>query len=461
MPLNRRALIVSATAAGLMAPGALAVPTLPRSTLSSGIWRSRTTAEYLSLDHRACRTYTCYDKVLALVEDLSREDFDREKLNTSLGEDGHLDLEYWGTLTRFQYDRVEGWPDLHRLDGIKWLGDPVMTVSAFFEALSGHFAFAKERGINWAELQEECYASIRSQATSQERLFDSLTWVMSHLEDGHGSLKGLERYEESRPSEALLYRTWKAAGGRAIAGDFSDGFSADWGEHVRNSILSGKGRFAAADTVVWGRLPSGLGYLSLMSCEGLSEEEGGHADVIAANRIFDRALKDLGHSSGLVIDLRFNNGGWDRVALALASHLTDSALTVFTKQPVRRGIGLQVQSIELSPAKGARHTGPVAFLTSDATVSAAEVGALALRALPNTRSFGQPTYGALSDPFQFRLPNGWKGTVSNEVYRDPGGHVFEGTGIPPDQFSTMPDGQDYWGSIRSQLTDAETWLLSL
>ena len=117
--------------------------------------------------------------------------------------------------------------------------------------------------------------------------------------------------------------------------------------------------------------------------------------------------------------------------LTLASHLTDSTVSAFTKQPVRRGVGLQVQPIELTPAQGPRFTGPVAILTSDATVSAAEVGTLAFRALPNTRSFGRPTYGALSDPFRFRLPNGWKGAVSNEIYRASDGNVYEGTGIPP------------------------------
>ena len=115
----------------------------------------------------------------------------------------------------------------------------------------------------------------------------------------------------------------------------------------------------------------------------------------------------------------------------------------------------------MTPAQGARFTGPVAVLTSDSTVSAAEVGTLALRALPNTRSFGRPTYGALSDPFRFRLPNGWKGAVSNEIYRASDGDVYEGSGIPPDQPSAEPSARDFWGSMDAKLRDAETWLLAL
>ena len=147
--------------------------------------------------------------------------------------------------------------------------------------------------------------------------------------------------------------------------------------------------------------------------------------------------------------------------LTLASHLTDSAFRAFTKQPVRRGVGLQVQPIEVTPAQGPRFTRPVAVLTSEETLSAAEVGTLGFRALPNTRSFGRPTYGALSDPFYFRLPNGWRGAVSNEIYRASDGNVYEGAGIPPDQLSAEPSSRDFWGSMDSQLRDAETWLLAL
>jgi Peptidase family S41 len=460
MPLTRRALIVSAAAAGLMAPLALAAPSRPRTPLPAGIWRSRTTADLLVFDRQACRTYTRYDNALALVDESSLEDIEQETREALFHDDSHLELEYWGTVTRFQYDRAEALPDIPRLGNGNWVADPGMNVAAFFDALTGHFAFANEQGIDWTKLRAECDAALRRGPASQERLFDTLAGVMRQLNDGHGSLRGMERHEDSRLWEVQFYNAWKAAGGRPVDGDFSDGFSNDWLDHVRHRILSGKGRFAARDTVAWGHLPSGLGYISLLACESLSEDEGGHADVLVARQVFSRALKDLHGARGLIIDLRYNNGGWDRVPLTLASLLTDSTVIAFTKQPVRHGVGLQVQPIELTPAQGPRFTGPVAVLTSDATVSAAEVGTLAFRALPNTRSFGRPTYGALSDPFKFRLPNGWKGAVSNEIYRASDGNVYEGTGIPPNQLSAEPSAQDFWGSMEAQIRDAEAWLLA-
>jgi hypothetical protein len=461
MPLTRRALIASAAAASLMAPLALAAPTRSRTPLPTGIWRSRTTADLLVFDHEAYRIYTRYDNALALVDETALKDIEQETMERRLHDDGHLELEYWGTVTRFQYDKASGWPETPHLDDDNWVDDPAMTVDAFFDVLAGHFAFASEQGIDWRRLRAECDTALRPAPASQEHLFDTLTGVMRQLNDGHGSLRGMDRHEDSRPSDARLYQTWKAARGRSGDGDFSDEFGNDWLHHVQHRILSGKGRSAARDTIAWGHLPSGLGYISLLACESLSEVEGGHADVLTARQAFARVLKDLAGARGLIVDLRYNNGGWDRVPLTLASHLTDTTVRAFTKQPVRYGVGLQVQPIDVTPAEGARHTGPVAVLTSDATISAAEVGTLAFRALPNTRSFGRPTYGALSDPFRFRLPNGWKGAVSNEIYRASDGNVYEGTGVPPDQLSAEPSARDFWGSMEAQLRDAETWLLAL
>jgi C-terminal processing protease CtpA/Prc len=197
-----------------------------------------------------------------------------------------------------------------------------------------------------------------------------------------------------------------------------------------------------------------------MLCESLSKDGGGRADVAAATAALDHALADLAGARGVIVDLRFNEGGWDRVAVTLARRFTDSETPAFTKQAVRSGVALQPQTIAVTPASGPRYSDPIAVLTSDATVSAAEVAALALRALPNTRSFGHPTYGALSDALSYRLPNGWKGTVSNEIYRAADGHVYEGVGIPPDQPSLELSANAFWETADAPLRDAEAWLLA-
>ena len=460
MPLTRRALGISVAAAAAAAALVSVVPAMsakPRMHLPAGLWRSRSTAELIAIGDKVCRRYTSYGRGVALVRETPITDFEDELVSARLDDGGGLELETWAALNRFQYERVNGWPEGFRLDEeVGWSTDPGLTVDAFFEVLAGHFAFAAERGVDWAALRAECDAVVARDPNSTDILFDALAATLWRLEDGHGSLKGEERDADSRPWEPRLYEAWHAVGGRH--GD--DRFSKDWLDHIRHHILAGEGRTAARDYVAWGRLRSGVGYMALMVCEGLSEDEGARADVAVATSVFDRVIKDLEGSRGIIVDLRFNEGGWDRVSLALAARFANEEQPVFTKQSVRSGVELQPQTITVRPAEGRRFAGPVAVLTSDATLSAAEVATLALRALPNTRSFGVATYGALSDPYAYRLPNGWKGKISNEIYRAADGLVFENVGIPPDQITPKVSSTAYWETADATLKAAEAWLLA-
>jgi hypothetical protein len=333
-------------------------------------------------------------------------------------------------------------------------------MDAYFEMLSGHYAFAVERGIDWHSLRAECDAVLAREKVTPERLFDALAVVMRHLQDGHGSLRGDGRYADSITTTPRVVRAWSASAGKSSNEDAWSGLVKDGLAHIKRRILAGKGHSGANDKLVWGRLEGGIGYLALMSCSGLSKDGGGRADMAAIMASLDRALTGLVGAPGLIVDLRFNDGGWDRVGLALARHLTDKAVPAFTKQPVQSGVALSPQQIEITPAPGRRYTGPVAVLTSGITISAAEVALLGLRALPNTRSFGQTTYGALSDELYFRLPNGWRGQISNEIYRAADGRVYESVGIPPDQPIAEPSPEAFWPMLDLSLEQAERWLKS-
>jgi carboxyl-terminal processing protease len=144
----------------------------------------------------------------------------------------------------------------------------------------------------------------------------------------------------------------------------------------------------------------------------------------------ERLLAELGEVRGLVIDLRVNVGGHDAVALAIASRFTDRERDVFTKDPPGAETG--PYTVKLSPAGGKRFTGPVAVLTSHNTVSAGEVLALSLSALPNVTVLGQSTRGAFSDAVPRQLPNGWQYTLAAETYRTIDGGALEGRGLVPD-----------------------------
>ncbi len=459
MRMTRRNLIATAAAAAITQPSF--GQSRQETTALSGLWRSRRTAELLAFDDDFVRRYTAYNGALALVEEDSKKDFQEELLTARAdGADG-LELEQWGTVTQFGYDRVHDWPAIPRFSTDRgWSSNVDLIVDAFFEMLTGHYAFAVERGIDWHSLRAECDAALARETVTPERLFDVLAGAMRRLQDGHGSLRASGRYADSITTTPRVVRAWSASAGKSSDEDAWSGLMKDGLAHIKHRILKGRGHADARDNLVWGRLEGGLGYLALMSCSGLAKEGGGRADVATVMASLDRALTGLVGASGLIVDLRFNDGGWDRVGLAVARHLTDETIPAFTKQPVRSGVALPPQLIEITPAPGRRYTGPVAVLTSGITISSAEVALLGLRALPNTRVFGQTTYGALSDELRFRLPNGWRGQISNEIYRAADGRVYESVGIPPDQPTAEPSPEAFWQTLDLSLDQAERWLKS-
>jgi len=134
-------------------------------------------------------------------------------------------------------------------------------------------------------------------------------------------------------------------------------------------------------------------------------------------------------------------GGYDAVSLAIAGHFTDTRELAYTKQ-AGDSANPVVTSLYVLPASGSRFTGPTYILTADMTRSAGETLTLAMRALPNVTHAGQKTRGSLSDEFYKALPNGWYISMSNEIYKDPQGRIWEGVGIEPELPLTVFEKED-------------------
>jgi len=90
------------------------------------------------------------------------------------------------------------------------------------------------------------------------------------------------------------------------------------------------------------------------------------------------------------------------------------------------------QEYILQPANAA-YQGKVYLLLSGQTASAAEIFALAAKRYPNIKTIGTRTAGIFSELLWKELPIGWEFSLSNEIYTDPNGKTYEGTGVPVDQ----------------------------
>jgi carboxyl-terminal processing protease len=113
---------------------------------------------------------------------------------------------------------------------------------------------------------------------------------------------------------------------------------------------------------------------------------------------------------------------------------------------------VEPQTFEVAPSTRARYLGPVYLLTSDITLSAGEVFALYMRALPSVIQVGETTRGAFSDTINKPLPNGWMLVLPGEIYRDPSGQSYEVHGLPPQRrFEVFPRNDLFGGHAKRVL----------
>ena len=143
------------------------------------------------------------------------------------------------------------------------------------------------------------------------------------------------------------------------------------------------------------------------------------------------AVPDGGLRLASAVAVSRNGGGDDSFARRIARRFAAAPTLPYSKRP-GDAVGAESQEIMLQPSGRPAFTGPVYLITSHRTASAAEVFVMSMRALPNVVHLGGTTEGSLSDILSRRLPNGWVINLSNEVYLDPEGILWEGRGVPPE-----------------------------
>ena len=320
--------------------------------------------------------------------------------------------------SRYVFDRVPSLPAACT-DRTPWTQARIAAlVAAIFTDLYPSFA---EFGIDWkarvAALERQ-----RPNITNDTSLFEALRTLLAGIEDAHVELHGSAggRSVELVPGDGptLMH----------VAAKF--GPEREWRQVYRRgvleTILKGKGYEVANGRVIWGRVGD-VGYINLLTLFGYGPEGGGRA---AADAVFDRAFAAFDGVRAVIVDVSSNTGGSDAFALYVASRFVDRRRLAFTKIGVGAQ-GVEPQPLHVEPSTRSRYLGPVYVLMSDVTVSAGEIFAMSMRALPNVVLVGGATRGALSDAIDKPLPNGWKLNLSAEIYRDPKGRWHETKGVPP------------------------------
>lgn len=206
----------------------------------------------------------------------------------------------------------------------------------------------------------------------------------------------------------------------------------------------------AAGEIVWFKTIDNIGYLIIGSMADYTEGKSTiisdiASDVAIAEAAISEALKDLEDTEGLIIDVRFNGGGQDQVALNFVRHFMSKPQIVYSKSAGSGAWATPVKEVVLDPQTDNIYLKPTAVLVSGDTASAAELFTIAMASLPHVTIIGEPTAGEFSDILVKRLTSDILFGVSNETYLDTQGKNYEGIGIPANiavPFATLQERKD-------------------
>lgn len=337
---------------------------------------------------------------------------------------------------RFEYLPSDGHAVLTRLPALPENcrdvagAGPIDVFDVFASVFRRHYAFFDRRGVNWDANVAAARTGI-SPDMSEADLLAVFAHLMEPLHDSHTKLVANLGGESERVQFGLgttLPRAREEMGESRWLVGILDNLMSYLDE---GAIQTGNERF------IRGTINGHIGYVQIFTMGGFTTEfdpgtpEWAEAEVDALHALFDEALEGFEDTDALVLDLSNNRGGYDAITRAIASRFSDAPFTAYSVRTDWDGAPQAVYMVK-PYQDGPRYTKPVYVITSDVTVSGGEITTMMLRQLPHIKTAGQTSRGAFSTPLAKPLPNGWYLELSNEIFADANGNVFEGKGIVPD-----------------------------
>ena len=322
--------------------------------------------------------------------------------------------------------------------------DPEDNFEVFWHTFEQYYTFFDLMGATtWRDLYDR-YRPHINQHTTADTLWQVFEDMIAVLNDGHTRLFDFEsgRYAASRDLHGVP-SSWMQRERdtyMAVISAYFDTFSA--GDNVLGN-----------DNVLYGTIDETIGYLNILAYDDYAETaalpfelslpallSAGRREVAPFAAVLDRVFSDFAGMEALVIDLRFNRGGFAELAKMLAGRLTQKPYLALSYRLRQRGYDDYYPAVEqlVEPAAAPFPDKPIIVLTSSNTASAGEWQVLMLRELPNVTVLGERTFGIFAEGIPRRLPNGWQFTLSTQRIYAVDGSMYEQVGIPPD-IALAPD----------------------
>ncbi|UOQ51351.1 S41 family peptidase [Hymenobacter cellulosivorans] len=273
-----------------------------------------------------------------------------------------------------------------------------------FDRLYGTF---KVKHVNWQALHDRYRPQVKP-TTSDAELVAIMGQLLDHLDDNHVFIRPLKASGAPNYNGGILGRR-----------KFED-----YDQTVAACYLTTRKTYG--NDIVYGWLTTKVGYIDLLAFNN-------NYDYYA--KALDTVLGELNDAEGIVVEMRENDGGEDRVAQYIANRFASARHLSFTSR-VRNGPRHSDFGPELrfytEPQGSFQYTKPVVVLQRRATFSSGETFVLAMRQNPNVVTVGDSTGGAFADAVRQELPNGWNIRVPIADVRAADGKNYESIGLAPD-----------------------------
>lgn len=307
----------------------------------------------------------------------------------------------------------------------------------FWLTFNDNYAFFKERNIKWQQIYKDYLPRVRKLKTENE-FAALLREIVQKIDDGHirleipADLNPKKNQTASKPSKSR----------KEVFTDLQQKYVENIKSYNNGVIQWGFLKNSKTGYIVITDMNNFANYVPdaeqnskdfLKKYEAISETKTPlklfSDELDGVGKVMKTILDDFKDTQSVVIDLRFNSGGYETVALKLLSYfVTDKKEILSVKAKIQNGFSAN-QPYTLVPDQHL-YRKKVYVLTSHNTASAAEIMTLGTLIYPEIVRIGSPTAGIFSELLWKELPNGWEFSLSNEVYSDSKNKTYEGIGIP-------------------------------
>lgn len=283
---------------------------------------------------------------------------------------------------------------------------PTENFQALWQDFDEHYGAFEPKKINWKATYHQFQPKIKD-TMSNRTFFDVCSQMLDVLNDNHVYLRPTKETGLPWYNGGILGKTKVQ----------------DYNKQVALSYLSSHKKLNAS--IEYGTFPNNIGYIKLLAFD---------ENIDTYHDAMDKVLTELKNSKGIIIELRENSGGEDRVAQYIANRFATQRKLSFTVS-LRNGPKYTDFSDPIvfytKPEGDFQYTKPVIVLTNLSTFSSGETFVLAMLQNSNVKIVGGVTGGALSDAVKRELPNGWLYRLPIADVRDASGRNLEGIGIEP------------------------------